>query len=329
MNRAPSWVWWCAAGVVVAALGAYAYQRVYASERGAIDLEIERYRAGIADREVVVAGIVRERQRLRELAQRTLGSDEETVSASLRRALNEILAECELTDRQVVTRGASGVITPLAGVRVVEFETRDLRGRADFYRIPATISGAGTLEQVVRTIATVESQAWAHRIDSLMIEPVGRDRNRFSLSLSLETGFFADPRLRDGDGPPEPLWVPPAPTRLAAWRPFVEKNVFREPPAPRVVRQEPEQERPRPPAQPPEDRDWRVTGVVEGVSGAEIWLVNERTREYRVVREGESILGLTLVGVSGESARVEEVENGRVVEVRLGQTLSERGAPGQ
>src|SRR5258705_119474 len=125
---------------------------------------------------------------LKKVASTTLGTDEEKVTASLRKALNEVAAHYRLTDTSVTSSRAIGVKNPAGqqGVKeVVEKIPRDQRTAPDFFAVPATMVGKGTLDQAARTLATLENQPWVHKIDSFSLKPVGKERDRVELTVSL------------------------------------------------------------------------------------------------------------------------------------------------
>ena len=88
----------------VAVVGGWAgYDRMYARPRAMLEQQAAQVREDIAAREEATDQLPILKKRLAAIAETTLGSEEETVSASLRTALNEILAKYELREASVAT----------------------------------------------------------------------------------------------------------------------------------------------------------------------------------------------------------------------------------
>lgn len=314
-----------AAALLVMACAWWAYGRWYLAPRAEVDEKIEAYNAGLEEADRRVAGAARYQQRLKALAGSAIGSTSETVSANLRTALNEIAASCGL-ERPTVSTGEAQAVAPPAGLGRADDIPRELRRQADFSVMNASLTGVGTLEQVTRTLATVNAQAWAHRIGSVRLTQTGPERSKVELQLSLTTMFFSD--LPEGK-PRERLWEAASEAELGALAGVVRKNVFRAPPPP-AAPAAPQVATPAPsaPAAPQASlADWRVTGVIRGRGGAELWVRNERGGETRIVRIGERVMDAEFLGATGEVARVKVGE--QEFEVSLNQTLGERRAIGR
>ncbi|MGQ0627489.1 MAG: hypothetical protein ACT4PL_05235 [Phycisphaerales bacterium] len=314
-------------GVVgIGALGAVGFAAVgwYLLPRRELDNDIAAWRTATERFEADALNAVAVRKRLQAFAETTLGRTEETVSADVRTALNEMAAAYGLRQTSVANLAPQSVRNP-AAVATSDFKEtwkRDLRESEDFRGMPATVSGKGSLEQCVSFLAALSAQDWAHRIDSVLLRPNNKDRTGFDLAVGLTTFFMTDlgrtaERTR--------LWNRPTDGESVAWRAIVEKNVFREPPAPAAlppatVTQAP----PPPPAQGPAYGEWRVTAVVRGGSGPELWLLNTRTSEKKALSVGESVLDACFIGGSAGVARVTVGEV--LFEVALNDTLAQRRA---
>jgi hypothetical protein len=324
-----------AAGVSVVVLGICAAEyRSWASQRDQITEELGRYRTGIADRDREMEGRARIKRELTRLAETMLGTDEETVTAAARTSLNEIVAHYGLTNMSVTTARPMGVKNPAAEARVTEFvdkKQKNLRSRPDFMAISATLNGTGTLEQVTRTMATLEVQPWVHRIDAFNFKPLGKEREQIELNVILTTVYVTDTDLRKREvmAEGERMWRPVEEAEFSLWRPLVAKNVFREPPPPppavpvapaslAAAVAAPEQP---PPVRVPYE-EWRVSGITRGVDGAQLMLVNEKTKEWKTLNAGGMVLDAKFVDGSGEVARIAIGE--AQFEVKTGQRLSER-----
>jgi len=315
--------------LAAAGVGMWEY-RGYARERDALVTRIALYKQDIDKRERELEGSARVKRTLRKFADASLGVDEATVSASLRTALNEIVAHYGLIEPTVTSNKATAVRNPAVEVHPTELADRkrkDLRA-PDFYTIAATVSGKGTLEQAVRTLATLELQPWVHRIDGFNLKPIGKEHDRVELTVMLTTAFLPEKELRSRTVGPEPhAWRPVEEWEFAAWRGIVAKNIFKEPPrAPQVAGRDPGSEpgAPTPPAPPSAASysDWVVSGIARGRDGVELMLVNEKTKEWKTISVGGRVMDAKFIDGSGEVAKIQIGQE--MFEVRSGQRLSER-----
>lgn len=308
-----------AAAVLVAAGLGYLY--LYDSPRRAIR---EDYSAAVSANNKLRSDVKDRRQvedALKEIAGTTLGSRIGEVDTKFRGALNEIAAQCGLKGVQVDSRQPAGEANPAAKAR---FTTpsglkNELRKQRDFEVIAGSVEGKGTLEQVLRTVATVQAQPWVHRVDSFTIKPEGKDRSTFALKLGVATLFMPDLAPKTAVEPSVKLVDLPAPAMAV-----LSKNMFREPArvetaaAPPV---KPVDSGPAPPPPPPY-ADWKLTGVVESRMGVEAWVMNTRSGERRTLSAGAAVVDATFVAGQGERA-VFEI-GGKRFEVQNGQTLDQR-----
>lgn len=321
--------------LVGGALGAGAWQyRQYAAKSASMEGEITRYQRAIAERDVTMADKGKIGRALKKAGETTLGTNEEHVSAALRKALNEVVSHYRLADASVTSARPMALKNPASQKGLAELRERkwkDAKSAPDFYVLPATINGKGTLDQAVRVLATLESQAWVHKIDSFSIRPLGQARDRVELTVSLGTMFMGDAGgagVRSGEGV---KWSPVSEAAYAAWQPIVAKNVFAEPaapvavaaaapaPAPAVASAPPP---PPPPPPPPAYDQWRVTGVTMGSQGPELMVVNLQTRQWLTLLTGGVVLDAKFTGAVGETARISIGD--KEFEVKTGQVLSER-----
>jgi hypothetical protein len=305
--------------------------RGYAKERDALSSRIRDYQVGIATRDREMEERGRVLKEIRRFASTTLGSEEEKITASLRKNLNEMIAHFGLIESSVSSTRPTGVKNPAGEARVAEFLGKDRANYAntpDFYAVAATVSAKGTLEQAMRMLSTIQVQPWVHRVDGFTLKPNGKERDRVELTVMLTTLFFTDEKLRDKLE--DPGWRPVREAEFASWMPIVVKNAFREPPppvAPTVAvaaapPAAPPGPTPTPPAPPPPYDDWRVSGVVKGKDGPQIMLVNEKTKEWRTLDAGGVVLDVKFVGCAGETAQISIGEE--KFTIRSGQRLSER-----
>ncbi|MGE4198575.1 MAG: hypothetical protein AB7G11_15805 [Phycisphaerales bacterium] len=321
------------AGVFVAVAGVVAWQyRVYAGQRDHLNERIKAYSHDIQVRDQAMEERAKLMRELKAMGATTFGSEEEKVTASFRKALNEMVAHFGLIEASVTSSRSVGVKNPAVEARVREFskmmnkEQRAAASLPDFLAVSGTLSAKGTLEQALRVLATLQVQPWIHRIDGFSLRPVGREGSRVEMSVMLTTTYFSDPRLREGTD--EVGWRPVREAEFAAWMPIVLKNMFREPaPAAAVAANDapppPETSgaTAEPPPPPPYD-EWRISGVARGAKGPILMVVNERTHEWRTIDAGGTILDATFVSSQGEVAEI-TIGQERFA-VRTGQRLSER-----
>ncbi len=323
-------------GMLAVAAGVVIWQyRAYVTERDAIDERIRAYTFDIQARDRQMEERARLTRELRSFAASTFGTEEEKVTASFRKSLNEIIAHFGLIEATVTSARPVGVKNPAMDARVSEFarlmskDQRAIASSADFYAVSGTLSSKGTLEQALRVMSTLQVQPWIHRIDGFSIKPVGKEGNRVEMSVTLTTTYFMDPKLRDNAE--DPGWRPVREAEFASWMPIVVKNMFREPPPPApavavVATAAPATAAQTPtiaPATPPPPYDeWRISGMARGKDGPTLMLVNEKTREWRTIDVGGTILDAKFVTGEGEVAQI--IIGEERYTVRTGQRLSER-----
>jgi hypothetical protein len=265
---------------------------------------------------------------LKKVAQTTLGTDEEKVTAVLRKALNEVVSHYKLADASVTSARPAALKNPAAQRGVAELKDkkwRTLKGAPDFYVLPATINGKGTLDQALRVLATLEAQEWVHKIDSFSIRPLGKERDRVELTVSLGTLYLTE---AGGMRPGETVsWSPASEAQYATWQPLAAKNVFKEPPAPLAAvpaAAQPASVAAAPPPPPPGPAydQWRVSGITRGPGGPELMVVNLATRQWLTLVAGGAVLDAKFVDAAGETARISIGD--KEFEIKTGQTLAER-----
>src|SRR6185369_11093269 len=111
-----------AAGVVVLLAG-WKYLS-YAHDRDALAEQIALYADGIKRRDHEMEDRARLQNDLRTFAKSTLGSDEERVTAMLRKSLNEIIAHFGLIEATVTSARGGPVKNPAAEAKVVELAAK-------------------------------------------------------------------------------------------------------------------------------------------------------------------------------------------------------------
>lgn len=282
---------------------------LYVLPRQRLVRQIEAQRQRNAGYEMAQRDHPRLRESLRAHARRTLHADPDQAVHLFRTALGELATDCGLQGVQVSTREPEPMPNP-GGRRL-----RALQGRSDFHVIRGEVSGTGTLEQALRTLAQLQVQPWIARLEGFTLKPEGRERERFALRAGVATLLMPD--LTPADLP-APRVVPEDPAAAARWAGIVEKNVFREPPL-RVARADAP-----PPAQPPPRSllgEWKITGIIETRRGVEVLVLNTRTREAVVLTIGNTVAGATLTAAARDAATFDLA--GKRVEVLIGQTLEQ------
>jgi hypothetical protein len=203
---------------------------------------------------------------------------------------------------------------------------RELRKQADFSVIGGSIEGFGTLDQVLKTLATVQSQPWVHRVGGFSLAIEGKERDKLKLRMEVST-LLLPPDL----APKKDVDVTPVPASVASeavWRAIASRNPFREPtppsPAPKPPAALAQSPTPAPVAPPPPApyADWKLTSVVSGSRGVEAWLINTKTNERQILKVGGKLIDAIFSEGSGERA-VFEI-GGQKFELLNGQTFASR-----
>ncbi len=305
-----------AAGIAVVAIVAWAANRLYVAPAARLRTDLEKDRGVIRNFEEALKDRSRPGADLKAVAATTLGATEEAVDASLRERLNAIAAGAGLAEVRVDSHAPDPEASPAGRARVKGEMGRELRRRPDFWAARGTLTGQGTLEQALRTLATLRAQPWVHRVESFSLRPEGKDRTRFTLSVGVASLIMPDLL--------GPSFTPPPVATLSesealALAPIVAKNVFKQPPPDQAVAQRP----PGPPPGPPSPYlDWKLTGIVEAGSQVEAWMHNTRSNERLTLGVGATVADAKLLAAGGERAVFEIA--GKRFEVFNGQTLEQR-----
>jgi hypothetical protein len=316
--KLPAWGKPVAVSVSVVAVLWGMYYYMYAGPLGRVQKELSGVVASNNDLNNAIKDHGRVRTALKEFAAGTIASTGDSADARFRSLLSEMAVSSGLSKGsvQISTDHVERVLNPGGTSKLATRLKDDLKKQVDFRVIKGELTGTGPLEAALRTMATVKAQPWVHRIESFSIKPEDRDRQKFTLRMSVSTLIV--PELAPADLP-EPAIVPVADGGRGLWAGIAQKNVFKEP-APLVVASNPTPE-PAAPARPPW-ADWKLTGLVESRLGTEVFLVNTKNGQRMNLAVGSAVSEAKFVGGTGEKA-VFEI-GGEKFEVFNGQTLEQR-----
>ncbi|MFG0306827.1 MAG: hypothetical protein ACF8Q5_11500 [Phycisphaerales bacterium JB040] len=309
--------------ILVAALagvGAVAYWSMYAAPVREKSARLDRVRAQVAQFKDGTPNVTAVGRAGRVLEQTTLSGKRDEFEHLLRTRLSTLASEAGLEGVVVSHASPSEVMSPVLSARIGQRAIKAaFRDEPDFYEVPGKLDGAGAPEAVAGAIASLQSQPWIHRVESVQIRPVGKARRRMELSVGFSVLFVPDVSLPNGHAPETRT---PSAATLARASSISSRELFRAPdpsPEPPVARTP--DPTPEPAPSPPQDTYWRITGLVERPD-PEVWLVHTGNGQQRVLHPGEEVFGATVVAVTSEEARF-LVGDARY-RVPLGGTLSER-----
>ena len=238
----------------------------------------------------------------------TLGGDLETLDHAIRTRLNRLGETLELDDLMVSTGKTRSTPSP-ARLQFSGRTQKSLRDEIDFVELEGWITGRGTLEQVLHLVGQVRAEPWLKRIDQLRLEPKEGGKV-IDVNLRFTTMYLPG---REPTHPAESAGDDPA--EFAARRVVLARDPFRIPTAkPPPPKPSPTQ-KPQPKAGFPYQQ-WVITGVAIGPDGgAEVWLLNTKSKESLNLTVGGSIGRLVLASASGERAEFTHGEKTVVLNV--------------
>lgn len=252
---------------------------------------------------------------IQQFVDRTLGGDRETVDHKLRTRLNRLAEQMQLQNHLVDT-GADKQRESPAKSRYAGVANKALRDEIDFYELEGWVSGTGTFEQVVRLIDAIEAEPWIKRIDHIRLDPKDNGA-RVDVHISLTT-LYLPRRVAN----PAQMMVSQNGSRFDRFQGLVTANPFHLPPPPvdppplaHVAAANSEQGR-----FPYEH--WSLTGIAQGPAGAEVWLLNQQTRESKRLTLGQSLHEAILVAAMTDAAEF-QIGDQRFL-VALGKTVGDR-----
>lgn len=323
---------WVCAGAVMA--GAYAgYVVVFARPMAAAKARLAQSEDRLGDLDARLRDGRSVKKELTGFAGKTLGKAVDAVSHQYSASLRQLAERNGLTRVVVTHREPESQMNPLtkaSGIRP-EAVKKVLRGRPDFQLMRGTVTGQGTLEQVLRTMAEVDAQTWC-RIDSFTLTPMERGE-KFTIDMGVSAPMLSDlvtsepaeialPGARDDAG----FVLSAITTRnvfLDPKKPVTEQApvvVAADPPKGPVTAPVPDSALPPPP---PPYAEWKLTGVVVSHgTGVQVFMSNTRTNAKVTVLQGAKVEDAILVDGLGEVAVFEIA--GAKFRVRINQTLAER-----
>jgi hypothetical protein len=285
------------AAVAAVALTWIAVNRWYLTPRIALKDQIGKATVILAEQRAAREDSRNVSKHLQGFVDRTLGPNLETVDHRLRSRLNRLCEQSKLQGVSVGTEGAGKDRFSPAKIKFRSSSHKALRDEIDFVELEAWISGVGALEDVVRLISSIEAEPWIKRIDQVRLDP--RDNGaRMTLSLRLTT-LFLPGRAPRGEQPPPTVVEPDA--RYVA---LVSGNPFRVPPPPEPQPAAPAPRQPAAPLGPPPFPfdQWAITGLAQGPSGPEAWLLHRPSGQTRVLGVGQQIDAAVFSGATGDAA---------------------------
>jgi hypothetical protein len=292
-----------------------AADRVYFSERRRLHNQINTATARLAEYQRARVDHRRVKDEIQAFVDRTLGGDGETVDSKLRSRLSRLVKQAGLHDESVDT---NTVRAPRAKESPAKAEFSrsgfqlELREELDFIELDAWVNGSGTLEQCLKLIDAIDAEPWIKRIDQLVLDPIDNG-SKFQLALRL-TSLFLPKRTPN----PDALVRTTTASNAQRYATLLSANPFRLPP--------PAQAAAAQVATPAPERfpfsQWFLTGIAQSAAGVEVWLLNQQSRETRVLNIGQRLDELTLVGVNAEAAVF--LVGPDHVSVRVGRNLNDR-----
>jgi hypothetical protein len=251
---------------------------------------------------------------IRDLVDRTLGGDLETVDHRLRSRLNRIGEELGLEALSVGTGRVRRHETPAKSQFKRRGQQQTLRDELDFVEVEAWISGEGSLERVLRLIHRIDAEPWPKRVHQVRVQPK-LSAQRFAVQLRFVTLFLPD---RDPIQPP----LPGEPGDFSRYAAMAGRNPFIvPPPAPSPA--------PAPAAAVGPGAglgQWVLTGVAANRGSVEAWLLNPDSHASRRLVVGESIQEATLLAANGNVAEFQLGDER--FRIAVGSRLTDRLPPG-
>jgi hypothetical protein len=296
------------------------------AERAAIETERQKATNALVGMIEESAKRPLQERAMQSFVDRTLGSDLDSTDSALRSRLNRIGEELRLVDLSVKTDRATVRASPAKSEFQPRGSQKAMRDEPDFVELPATMSGEGTVDQVLRLVHRIHAEPWIKRLDGVRLEQA-KAGERVRMTLRLTTLFLPGKRAKSDPRPSDADRVA-IEQSFERFRSLVAANPFRVPapekpaPPPTEVAQAPP---PTPPVQLgfPYDQ-WQLTGLVDGPAGVEAWVRNPATGERRELQVGQVIGEIAFAGAQGDIA--EFTLGQERFGVQVGSALNARGA---
>ncbi len=297
------------------------------AERAALEADREKATAALVGMIEESAKRPLQERQIQGFVDRTLGSDLDSTDSALRSRLNRIGEELRLVDLSVKTDRATVRASPAKSEFQARGSQKAMRDEPDFVELPATMSGEGTIDQVLRLVHRIHAEPWIKRLDGVRLEQA-KAGERVRMTLRLTTLFLPGKRSKSDPRPSDADRVA-IEQNFERFRSLVAANPFRvpvpeKPAAPTATAQAP------PPAVPvqlgfPYDQ-WLLTGLVDGPTGVEAWVRNPATGERRELQVGQVIGEIAFAGAIGDVA--EFTLGQERFGVQVGAALNARGPIG-
>lgn len=237
----------------------------------------------------------------------------------LRTELSSLAAQAGLGEVVISHSEPAPVMSPALGARIESAFKKAFRSGPDFYQVQGRLTGRGTPESISQAIASVQSQPWVQQVQTVKITPLGKQRRNMQLDLGFAVLFSPTASLPE-DHTTEIL--PAEPATLQAALALASRPIFRPPDPEPVIQPAAVAQNPKPtPAPIPQDGNWRISGIITDPT-PEVWLVNSKDAQQRVLGVGDAILNATVVGVQHDQAQI-LIDDIRY-RVLLGRTLADR-----
>ena len=296
-----------------------AYRSVYAKPMAEMRETLRTWHKGKDQMQRSLGDATKVKTRLASIEATTLGPTGELAEHRLRSLLTDLCGQGGLQEYVIACREPKAVGNPAADENPAEFN-REMRRQADFLAIETTVTGRGSLDACMHTVALLETQPWLHRVSGVSIQPRGKERTEFDLTAQLVTIVMPD-LASDATG--ENAQV--VPVDQSQWAAVTSRNPFiaaPPPPEPKVevVQTPPPPSEPKPKPKPL--GDWVVTGVMRTSGGGEAILSNRKTGESRVLSLGGEVMGMRVSSILVDEVVMTEGESG--YRVALGRSLAER-----
>ena len=304
---------------IVVALGWSALSRWYVGPRAEARSQIASARVALSTQDETIARKGATQRDIQIFVDRTLGGKLETVDHRVRTRLSRLAERL-----QGVSVGTEGSGKPKLSPARSKFRTqsqRQLRDEVDFVEVQAWVSGIGTLEDVVLLVAAIQAEPWIKRIESVRLDP--RDNGeRLSTNVRLTTLFLP------GREPREDILTHSPSGSIDRYASLVTSNPFRVPPPPAPPPAAPQPAPAPPPAPLFPWNEWAVTGVAQGPSGAEAWLLHRPSGQTRVLSVGQTLdaAALSSVQIEAEGDSAEFTIGEQRFRVAVGSTMDQREA---